>query len=269
MHPIDFVKMAAAGNDFIVIDNRRGSLKGSVKEKAKRLCDRKLGVGADGVLLLERSAKADFRMRIFNPDGSEADMCGNGVRCLSKFASDKKIVKPEHAVETPAGIIRARVRGGLVKALLTEPKDLREYPKLPVNGRHEEVHFLNTGVPHAVIIKNSLDGLDVFSRGRELRYHRTFSPRGTNVNFVSVGPGNEIRVRTYERGVEGETLACGTGSTASALTAARLENLRSPVRVKTWGGESLKVYFNRRNSRFTDVYLEGVVKNVFEGRVLL
>lgn len=267
MNTVLFSKVVAAGNDFIVIDNRRGALKGSPKAKAKQLCERKFGVGADGVLLMERSAKADIRMRIFNPDGSQADMCGNGVRCLSKFAVDKKIAKPEHTVETGAGIIRSRVRGGLVKALLTEPKDFREYPKLGVNGRSERIHFLNTGVPHAVIVERSLKGLDVASRGRALRYHKAFAPRGTNVNFMRVGLGNAIEVRTYERGVEAETLACGTGSTASALTAARLKGLRSPVRVKTSGGENLMVYFSRRNGCFTDVHLEGPVETTFEGRV--
>ncbi len=261
--------MVAAGNDFIVADNRRGLLAGSLKTKAVRLCDRKFGIGADGVLLLESSKKADIRMRIFNPDGSEADMCGNGVRCLSKFAVDQRVVKSGHTVETGAGIIRSRVAKGLVKALLTTPRDFRDYPKFLVGGRFENVYFLNTGVPQAVILVKSVQGLDVFSLGRTLRYHKAFAPHGTNVNFVSVGPDNAIQVRTYERGVEGETLACGTGSTASALMAARRHGLRSPVRVRTRGGEKLKVYFSRQNGRFTDVYLEGLVENTFEGRVTI
>jgi diaminopimelate epimerase len=267
MRTVSFTKFVAAGNDFIVIDNRSGILKGLPQTEAIRLCDRRFGVGADGVLLLERSRKADIRMRIFNPDGSQADMCGNGVRCLSKFVVGKKIVKSEHTVETGAGIIRSRVRGWLVRSLLTEPGNFRDYPKFKVGGRSEDVHFLNTGVPHAVIVRSSLKDLDVASRGRELRYHKVFAPAGTNVNFMRIGPGNAIQVRTYERGVEAETLACGTGSTASALTASRLRGLRSPVRVITRGGENLKVYFNRRDGRFTDVYLEGPVRSTFEGRV--
>ena len=264
---VPFEKMSAAGNDFVVIDNRRGAAGSALKQKAAWLCDRKFGIGADGVLLLEKSRKADIRMRIFNPDGSEADMCGNGVRCLSRFAVLKKIAGPEHTVETGAGIIRSRVNNGVVKSLLTEPKGFREYPKLKVGNRDEKIYFLNTGVPHAVIVEPSLEKADVASRGRSLRYHRAFAPRGTNVNFMRLGGSNTIEVRTYERGVEGETLACGTGSTASALTAARLRGLRSPIRVKTSGGEILKIYFKRQNGRFTDVYLEGTVKKIFEGRV--
>ena len=272
-----FVKMAAAGNDFIVIDNRRKILKKNLPALAKKLCDRKLSIGADGILLLESTGKgADVRMRIFNPDGSEADMCGNGVRCLAKFAVDKKVSgvgatdrSPKLRIETGAGIVEAEVSGNSVKAHLTDPKDFRPAVNLSVDGRKEKIHFINTGVPHAVIFESALDQADVHRRGREIRVHAHFAPKGTNVNFVKVDRGNSITVRTYERGVEGETLACGTGSTASALISALLEGLRSPVNVRTAGGEVLKVYFKNENGHWKDVFLEGPVQTSFEGRVTI
>ena len=261
--------MAAAGNDFIVIDNRRGALKKGLPGTAQRLCDRKHSVGGDGILLLEKSRKADIRMRIFNPDGSEADMCGNGVRCLARFAADKKIVKNEHRIETGAGIIEARVRGAVVKAHLTDPKDFKPRVELSVAGRREKIHFINTGVPHAVIFDPALEEAAVNVRGREVRVHAHFAPKGTNVNFVKVNRDGSIAVRTYERGVESETLACGTGSTASALVSASLEGLSSPVKVHTAGGEILKIYFKNKNGRWSDVHLEGPVQTTFEGSVAL
>ena len=266
---IPFVKMAAAGNDFIVVDNRRGVLKKGLPQTAEKLCDRKHSVGADGILLLEKSRQADIRMRIFNPDGSQADMCGNGVRCLARFAVDKKIVKNNHSIETGAGLIKAEVRGAVVKARLTDPKDFRPRIELSVGGRKEKVHFIDTGVPHAVIFDPQLEKAAVQSRGRELRVHSYFAPKGTNVNFVRVNRDRSIAVRTYERGVESETLACGTGSTASALVSSSLEGLKSPVRVHTSGGEILKVYFKNGAGRWTDVYLEGPVQTTFEGSVNL
>lgn len=265
---IPFVKMAAAGNDFLVIDNRKGLVKKGA-QAAKKVCDRKHSVGGDGILLLENSKRADIRMRIFNPDGSEAEMCGNGVRCLARFAVAKKIAKASHRIETGAGIIEAEVRGGIVKAHLTDPKDFRPRAEIRVAGRREKVHFIDTGVPHAVIFEAALEEVPVNSRGREIRVHEHFAPKGTNVNFVKVNRDGSIAVRTYERGVESETLACGTGSTASALISARLEGLKSPVKVHTAGGEILKVYFKNGNGRWSGVYLEGPVETTFEGSVEL
>ena len=261
---IRFEKYVAAGNDFVVVDDRGGSVKNGAAA-AKKLCG-PFGVGADGLLLLRRSKKADVQMRIFNPDGSEADMCGNGVRCLAHFAAGLGAAKTKMSVETGAGLIHADVRGDVVKAKLTEPKDFRSGVDVRINGRTERVQFVNTGVPHAVIVEPGLKKADVSARGRAVRHHRHFAPHGTNVNFVRVG-AKQIEVRTYERGVEGETLACGTGSTASALVAARMKGLRSPVSVKTASGEILKVYFKEKNGNFEEVYLEGAVRKVFEGSV--
>lgn len=271
MKTLSFVKMAGAGNDFIMADNRSGLVKTKLPELAKKLCDRKHSVGADGLILLERSKKADIRMRIFNPDGSEAEMCGNGVRCLAKFAVDKKIAKNKLSVETLAGLITAEVRQNTVKAKLMDPKDLSLGLSLNVNGGPKSLNFINTGVPHTVIVTESLEKAPVDSMGREIRFHSQFAPRGTNVNFISFqktgASSNAIAIRTYERGVESETLACGTGSTAGALVAAALKGLKSPVSVKTEGGETLKVYFSKKDEKFYDVYLEGPVAVNFEGRV--
>ena len=262
-----FEKYAAAGNDFVVVDNRRPVVK-KAAETARKLCDRRFGVGADGLLLLERSKKADVRMRIFNPDGSQAKMCGNGVRCLAHFAVRKRIAKPRLVIETGAGLVRAEVKGAIVKARLTDPRGLKLNVRLDVNGRPENVHVIDTGVPHAVIVEDSLEHCDVEARGQAVRRHAHFAPRGTNVDFVrKLADG--IEVRTYERGVENETLACGTGGAASALVASSLFGLRSPVRVKTAGGETLKVHFKKNGSGFSGVHLEGPVKRVFEGSVRL
>lgn len=266
---IDFTKMAAAGNDFLVIDNRRAIFKGNAKKISQVLCDRKRSVGADGVLLLEKSQKADVRMRIFNSDGSQAEMCGNGVRCLAKFAVDRKIAKPKLSIETLAGIIEAQVRGDTVKARMVAPKNLKLNIHVQAEGQTHALHFIDTGVPHAVKMVELLDDVDVRGLGRAIRFHAAFAPRGANVNFVRALSGKEIGVRTYERGVEDETLACGTGSTASALIAALLENVASPVLVSTRGGEILKIYFKKEGQDFSDIYLEGKIKKAFEGRVSL
>ena len=267
MKRLKFTKMAGAGNDFVVMDNRSKILAKNLPAYAKRLLDRKRAIGADGLILLEKSKKADLRMRIFNPDGSEAEMCGNGVRCLAKFAVDKKIAAARHRVETKAGLISAEVRGCTVKARMMAPKGLRLNFALLVQGENRTLNFIDTGVPHVVLVEHSLKGCDVSGTGRELRFHKHFAPKGTNVDFISIRNDNSIEIRTYERGVEDETLSCGTGSTAGALVAASLKNLKSPVRVRTASGEGLKVYFTKNGAGFHDVYLKGPVKTIFEGGI--
>lgn len=264
-----FTKMVAAGNDFIVVDNRLRVVGNDATKIAKKLAERKYSIGADGLILLEKSKKADVKMRIFNPDGSQAEMCGNGVRCAAKFWGGHQIKKGKCSIETLAGIIEAEVRGNVVTAKLVKPKGLRLNFSLQVNGRNETLNFIDTGVPHAVKFVDSLKGVDVDRFGREIRRHPYFAPRGTNADFVCLGSQHTIEVRTYERGVEGETLSCGTGSTAAALVAAALKGLKSPVLVRTKGGEILKVYFSRKKGEFSDVYLEGPVQTTFEGRVKL
>jgi diaminopimelate epimerase len=263
---IEFYKMSGTGNDFILIDNRDGSLAvGDVAAFARSLCERKVSVGADGLFLIERSEKVDFRWRFFNADGSEAEMCGNGARCAARFASLLGIAGERMSFETGAGIIDAEVRGDIVKVRLTEPRDLVMNDQIQIRNQMLFVHSINTGVPHVVYFVRDPDGFDVFDTGRAIRYHDHYQPAGTNANFVSVVDNHTIRVRTYERGVEDETLACGTGSVASVLIAARKGLVESPVDVRVQSGELLRIYFEAAEDGFTKVYLEGNAKVVYQG----
>ncbi|MFH1441811.1 MAG: diaminopimelate epimerase [Candidatus Omnitrophota bacterium] len=274
---ISFTKMSASGNDFVVIENRGLTCRDrplclSVKRIisfSKQICDRKYGIGADGVLFLEKSKKADVRMRIFNADGSEAEMCGNGARCAALWINsrltthDSQLLK----IETKAGIIESVVEADNVKIKLTGLKGIKTGIPLKINNRNIKVDFINTGVPHIVIFVEGLEKIDVFNLGRAIRYHNKFKPAGTNVDFVEIINEDSIKVRSYERGVEDETLACGTGSAASALLYAKRYPLSAihKVNVYTKGGEILKVYFDKMDNRFYNVWLEGKAKIVYKG----
>ena len=248
---IDFTKMSGSGNDFILIDNRDGELRvGDVVEFVKTVCGRKVSVGADGLILIERSDRVDFRWRFFNADGSEVEMCGNGGRCAARFAFLNGIAGERMSFETIAGIIDAEVRGDVVKLRLTDPRDLVLDDRIQVENQTLDVHSINTGVPHVVHFVRDPDQFDVFSVGRAIRYHEHYRPAGTNANFAAVVEGNTLRVRTYERGVEDETLACGTGSVASALIAARKGLVESPVDVLVQSGELLRIHFTTTEKGF-------------------
>lgn len=249
--------MVASGNDFIVIDKK---LSGNIPALARRLCARKFGIGADGLLLLNRLKSGDLRMRIFNADGSEAQMCGNGARCAALFGG-----KSKGRIITAAGVINTEVRSGRVKIRLTGPKGIRLDIPLKVNARPIRVNFINTGVPHAVVFVNGIDNIDVADIGRVIRCHAKFAPAGTNVDFVEVKGNDLIAIRTYERGVEDETLACGTGSVAAGLVFALKSGLDKLVKVRTQGGEELKVYFKKEDKNFRDIWLEGSAKLVYKG----
>ena len=218
-----FTKMNGAGNDFILFDNRAGSI-ALDRNHVAQLCDRHRGIGADGVLLLENPTnRADFRMRYFNADGGEAEMCGNGARCFARFANKVGGQKTRISFETPAGVISAELKGELVTLQMTRPTDLRLNVELPLADDKKRIHFINSGVPHVVIPVAKIDDADVRGDGAAIRHHQMFSPNGTNVNFIEKRGPNEIAIRTYERGVEDETLACGTGIVASALIFAASE----------------------------------------------
>lgn len=265
---IDFLKMSGSGNDFILIDNRDGSLPvENVRDFVKRVCERVGSVGADGMILIEKSDRVDFRWRFFNADGSEVDMCGNGGRCAARFALIRKIAGERMSFETGAGIIDAEVSGSRVKLRLTDPHSLRMDETIPVNGRNIDVSSINTGVPHVIHYVDDLDGFDVFQTGRSIRYHAHYQPAGTNANFVKIIDRHAIRVRTYERGVEGETLACGTGSVAAALISSWKGQADSPVNVAVKSGETLKIHFEKTERGFERVYLEGGAAVVYEGRL--
>jgi len=260
-----FTKMNGAGNDFILIDNRAGDVHLD-RKKIADLCDRHRGVGADGILLLENAAnRADFRMRYFNADGGEAEMCGNGARCFARFAN--KVAKPQKKIsfETPAGVISAELVGDAVTLRMTEPTDLRLDIELTGANEDKAVHFINSGVPHVVIRVPRIDDVDVRRRGSAIRYHKMFLPKGANVNFIEKRGPNKIAVRTYERGVEDETLACGTGIVAGALIFAATANANGPISVIARGGDELQVGFEKIANQFRDVTLTGPAEFVFEG----
>ncbi len=264
---IRFWKLEGAGNDFIGLDGRKGGL-GLNRGKIARLCDRRRGVGADGVLVVEKPKGriADYRMRYYNADGGEASMCGNGARCfalLARAVSGRK--GNELRVQTQVGLLTLRTSGQEVQVSMTEPTKLRLGRKLVVAGRKLAVDFLNTGVPHAVLFVRSVRSIDVAKQGRAIRYHSAFAPSGTNVNFVEIGRGNRIHVRTYERGVEGETLACGTGVVASSILSNLRRGLRSPILVTTRGGDNVRVGFSMENGHARKVTLQGPARIVYRG----
>jgi diaminopimelate epimerase len=262
MSESEFFKMSASGNDFILIDNMDGKVSKKYKKIADfvaKICRRRYSVGADGVILIERSTKANFRWKFFNADGSEAEMCGNGGRCAARFAFIKGIAGNEMAFETIAGIIRAVVDEASVKLQLTTPSDIKlDYP---INLEEKEIFLssVNTGVPHAILLSDDIDHVPVEELGRVIRYHKAFGEKGTNVDFVQIVDRENILIRTYERGVEGETYACGTGSVAAGVILAKKGLIESPVNIITRGGETLKVYID------DEVYLEGNARIIYTG----
>jgi len=269
---IPFYKMTGSGNDFILIDNRESIVDADrCVELVKSACLRKFSVGADGLILIEKDGKVDFRWRFFNADGSEAEMCGNGGRCAARFAYLKGIVKkPQISFRTIAGIIRAEVKDTKVKLEMTPPESLETDFDLQLPGRVVRCNFVNTGVPHTVILLDNVNELkkyNVFEVGRTIRYHKRFQPAGTNVNFVVATGPHSMSIRTYERGVEDETLACGTGSIAGAIIGAYKGLVEPPVEMRTQSGETLTIYFDRNESSFCNVFLEGDALVVYDGNL--
>lgn len=304
-----FTKMNGAGNDFVMVDNRDLSFEPS-QELLAKLCDRHRGVGADGVLLVEppshtradlekeltreleqtfpasdaltvtQSAhpSGDYRMRYYNADGGEVEMCGNGARCFARFVQKLEsagggAARESLRFETIAGIIGAGYEGELVRLRMSTPHGLAVSAQLPVDGAKLDVHFVNTGVPHAVVFTDMLAEYPVHAHGAALRYHEHFAPAGTNANFVAVEGPQSLRIRTYERGVEGETLACGTGVVAAALLHSALTGETSPIEVAVAGGDTLRVEFQKHGevatALFTEVDLIGPADFVFEGELSL
>ena len=266
--PIDFTKMSGTGNDFILIDHRTPFLsREEMPAFAKAVCERRVSVGADGLILLENSESADFRWQFLNADGSWAEMCGNGARCAARFAFALGIAPARMRFETVAGLIEAEVTDQSVKLKMTAPNGLRLHEKLMAHGAEQLVHSLNTGVPHAVLFMEEIQQAPVLELGRLIRFHEHFQPAGTNVNFVQQLPGNGLIVRTYERGVEGETLACGTGAVSAAIIAGLLGKVQPPVAVTTSGGEQLTIHYTLTGQEIAEVYLEGPANFIYEGRL--
>jgi diaminopimelate epimerase len=269
---LHFYKMNGAGNDFIVIDNRDLSIHLD-KESIAALCDRHRGIGADGLLAVEPATQgADFKFRYYNADGGEAEMCGNGARCFGRFTAHLGEEIPGRVTfETIAGTLAAEMVGENVRIAMSEPKDLKLDTEVSIPGLDAVIHSLNTGVPHAVAFvakRADFDQFDVRSHGRAIRRHEFFAPAGTNANFVHVITPGHIAIRTYERGVEDETLACGTGMVASALIHHLLSGAPSPVKVDVAGGDTLEIGFENSNGQFfTNVTLTGPADFVFEGEI--
>jgi diaminopimelate epimerase len=254
----EFWKMNGSGNDFMIIDNRDGRLKeDSLNLIAKRACRRGESVGADGVIFVVESRECDFGWRFFNADGGEAEMCGNGSRCVARYAFLNGITGSSMTFETLAGPVSAEVGGRTVKVRMPDPGRLDLNVGLETKPGWISADFINTGVPHVVVIVDDPGSHPVVEHGRAVRYHKLFSPAGTNVNFMSVSGRDRIVARTYERGVEDETLACGTGSIACVLSAAGRGMVESPVKVATRGGEALTIHFDGNLHGFSDVWLEG------------
>ena len=266
-----FTKMNGAGNDFVVIDNRSRQFSLDGKTIA-RLCDRHRGVGADGLLAVEPAeAQADFRMRYYNADGGEAEMCGNGARCFARYSAR---LMPENPAslrfETQAGVIVAKLEGDLVSLDMGPPTDHRAPQVFDLGGASHEIHFLNTGVPHAVVFVENVEKVDVQNLGRSIRRHEAFAPKGTNANFAQALDLNHLVLRTYERGVEGETLACGTGVCATALLHALATGAASPVHVTVRGGDTMRVDFTKdADGSFASAKLTGPADFVFDGVISL
>lgn len=267
--PVQFTKMSGAGNDFILIDHRQSVFTKEEKvELTKAVCRRCFSVGADGVIFIEGSETADFSWDFYNSDGSVAEMCGNGSRCAARFAHDRGIAGSVLSFETIAGIIRAEVfDDNSVKLNMTEPFDFKKGQPVELDGQQYDTWFVNTGVPHVIIFVDD-EYAPVEKWGRQVRFDQQFQPAGTNVNFVTARPDGSFRSRTYERGVEEETRACGTGAVASALYVALTDRGNSPVQIVTSGGEELLIDFELTDGPTANkVTMQGPARYVYEGQL--
>lgn len=266
---VRFSKYHGAGNDFILIDDR--TLFFPVKNSAliQRLSHRKFGIGADGLILLQHSKCADFRMRYFNSDGNEVEMCGNGIRCLARFIEALGIAENIYHIETGSGVLRCRLQGELVSVGLGKVSLDHCALPLTIDGRTFSFYLLNTGVPHAVAFVPEVEGLDLQYLGKSVRFHPLFRTQGINVNFAAAAEDHQLFLRTYERGVEGETLSCGTGAAAAALAASEAYGWNKPIKVFTASQEMIEVSISRCSNGENDVDITGPATWVFDGQIIL
>ncbi len=276
MNDVDFIKMSAGGNDFILIDNWTDQFpvpSSQFPTFVGEACQRKRSIGADGVLLLEGSKSCDIKMRVFNPDGSEVEMCGNGARCVALYVarwskSKIKNQKSKIEIETMAGILEAEVvSSNRVRLKMGDPTNPRLDFNLLVDNREYKVHSINTGVSHIILFVEDLEKAEVKELGKKIRYHQEFAPEGTNVNFIKIRDGHSLDIRTYERGVEDETLACGTGAAASAIISHLLGRTKSPTKMYTKSSSILTIYFDSSPSKITNLSLEGDAAVIYEGEL--
>jgi len=271
MKKIPFMKLSGAGNDFIVVDNRDRVIDPrKMSAFVAGVCRRHLSVGADGLIFLEKSRKYDFRWRFYNNDGGKADFCGNGARCVARFAYLKKIAPKAMRFEGIAGVVEAEVDGEQVTVRVPEPGGVRLNIRLAIpshEGTMLEGHAINTGVPHFVYFVQDTSTAEVIGIGRLIRRHEVFKPAGTNVNFAQVVDRHTVKIRTYERGVEDETLACGSGALASALLAVLVHKAESPITVIPLSRMPLRVSFTQSGEQFTHLTLTGEARAVYEGQM--
>lgn len=266
---ISFQKFEGAGNDFVIIDNRKGLIS-RPGHMARKLCHRHRSVGGDGLLLVEKSKKASYRMMYYNADGSYGGMCGNGGRCIALFAFMNGLAPRKHTFEALDHLYEAQIIAqDKVRLRMKDPKDRRAGINIRAKHRSFKADYVDTGSPHAVIeVKTgTLANLDVVGIGRSIRHHQAFGSKGTNANFIEVIGPKSIRMRTYERGVEAETLACGTGSVACSIVAAVRYSMRSPITVIAASGDRLKVSFKQDRDDFREVILEGPARRSFQGNL--
>jgi len=264
--------MVGAGNDFVIVEALKGV---NYKKLAVKMCDRTNGIGADGLIILDKSPKADYKMQIFNADGSQAEMCGNGARCLAAYIVRHKNARLKgkrlFSIETLAGTILGEAKDQMANVRLSDPLDYKSEIPITVNGQKIHVHYIDTGVPQTIIFVDGLEDIDVNHIGRTIRFHKRFSPRGTNVNFVEHLRQGLVGTRTYERGVEDETKACGTGSVAAAIISYLKENpqtankKKARMKVLTTSQEVLEVIFDITDDKISEVWLKGSANFVAKG----
>ena len=264
---ISFWKMHGAKNDFIVVDDRNLKFPTFNKKWIKNISSRRSGIGCEGIILIQPSIVADFRMHFINPDGNEASMCGNGARCAARLAYDIGIAQAFMRIETGAGILFAEIRKSLVRIEMTAPHSWQIDKKITVEGKVLQYSVVNTGVPHVLLFVDDISSCDIKTLGSTIRFHEKFSPEGANVNFINISGRHKLSIRTYERGVEDETLACGTGVVAAALIAAKQNKVSVPVNVLTAGGDTLSVDFVLTPTGAESVFLEGPAVCVYKGEL--
>ncbi|GAB1858463.1 diaminopimelate epimerase [Flavobacteriaceae bacterium MHTCC 0001] len=253
-----FYKYQGTGNDFVMIDNRQQSFDKNNTKLVAQLCDRRFGIGADGLILLENHESYDFKMVYYNADGNESTMCGNGGRCLVAFAKQLGIITDKTIFEAIDGIHHASIENEMVRLHMQD---------VPTVLHNNEYVFLNTGSPHHVQFENAIDDFDIKTKGANIRYGELYGAAGSNINFVKKIDPVTFRLRTYERGVEDETLSCGTGATATAIAMHYIGETESKhITINVEGGK-LEVSFDVNDGSYTNVWLKGLAKYVFEGNI--
>lgn len=265
---LQFTKMHGAANDFVMVDDRQGTVPWQDYVLMSLLAARRTGIGCEGIILIQRSDRADFRMRFLNPDGTEVDMCGNGARCAAWFAHKIGAAPKSMTMETSCGLLDAEIVDACnVRVWMPEPTARSYGMAIHVADRRVEGDYVNTGVPHFVVRVDEGETVDVEGLGRAIRLHPAFAPEGVNVNFVIQRAPDRLSIRTYERGVEAESGACGTGAVAAAITAVEAHAGALPMTVRTGGGFILGVDSDWRGNRCTGITLTGPVREVYRGAI--